>query len=91
MGTTYFHTTHNLAQTNICEPLIVMADDKDDAVDTAGVSDTQLSAEVSARDSEVTKLLLKKDKAGALIAALYNPPVAAKNAEIKVIIQINFI
>jgi len=62
-----------------------MADDKDDAMDAVGVSDAQLSTEVSARDNEVTKLLNKKDKAGALLAALYNPPVAAKNSEIKVL------
>lgn len=60
-----------------------MADDKED-IQVETVSDTQLAAEVAAREAEVTKLLQKKDKVNALIAALYNPPVGAKAADIKV-------
>jgi hypothetical protein len=61
-----------------------MADEKEEVAEIAGASDAQLSAEVAARDIEVTKLLDKKDKTGALIAALYNPPVGAKSSDIKV-------
>ena len=51
----------------------------------AGVSDSQYTAEVTARDAQVTGLLTKKDKIGALHASLQNPPNAAKSSEIKVI------
>ena len=41
-------------------------------------------SEVSSRNTQVTGLLAKKDKAGALAAALQNPPVNSKSDELKV-------
>ena len=48
------------------------------------VSDSQLLEEISSRKVEVDKLLARKDKAAALSLSLQNPPVASKNAEVKV-------
>lgn len=48
------------------------------------VSDSQLQAEVAARKAAVAGLLSRKDKAGALAACLTDPPVYAKNNDIKV-------
>jgi hypothetical protein len=48
------------------------------------VSDAQLSAEISARDTEVSGFLAKKDKANALKTCLRNPPLLSKSEEIKV-------
>lgn len=42
-------------------------------------------AEVSARSTQVNSLLQRKDKAGALAAALKNPPVNSKAEEVKVL------
>ncbi|CAE7650628.1 arcE [Symbiodinium microadriaticum] len=47
------------------------------------VSDSLLTAEIASRRAEVDKLLAKKDKAGALLAALQNPPVLTKSTDIK--------
>ncbi len=58
-----------------------MADDREDGPQ---VSDAQLLAEIGSRRTEVTGLLARKNKAGALVAALQNPPVQAKSNEIKV-------
>ena len=52
--------------------------------DDGKADDSQFQAEVSQRSSEVTLLLQKKDKAGALAKALENPPLWAKTAEVKV-------
>lgn len=41
-------------------------------------------AEVAARATQVNTLLAKKDKAGALAAALNNPPINSKSEEVKV-------
>ena len=41
-------------------------------------------AEVSARSTQVSGLLQRKDKAGALAASLKNPPVNSKSEELKV-------
>jgi hypothetical protein len=41
-------------------------------------------SEIIAKDAKIAALLLKKDKAGALLLALQNPPVNLKQ-EIKVI------
>eukprot|EP01041_Mallomonas_annulata_P005394 gene5394-10783_t len=45
--------------------------------------DSQLQQEVKERDDEVRKLLLQRNKAGALMKALQNPPVQSKNKDIK--------
>ncbi len=58
-----------------------MADDREDG---PVVSDAQLQAEVSTRKTEVAALLGRKNKAGALTAALLNPPIHAKSNDIKV-------
>lgn len=42
------------------------------------------AGEVSARSSQVDLCLVKKDKVGALLAALSNPPVNSKEESIKV-------
>ncbi len=49
------------------------------------VSDAQLMAEVTARNTGVTGLLNKREKAKALVASLANPPILAKGADVKVI------
>ncbi len=54
-----------------------MADEEDNM-------DLQLQEEVRVRAGEVAALLGRKDLQGALAAALKNPPVGAKAAEIKV-------
>ena len=56
-----------------------MADEGD-----AEVSDAQLSAEITARDTEVSGLLAKKDKLNALKVCLRTPPVLSKSEEVKV-------
>ena len=48
------------------------------------VSDSQLQSEVGARKATVESFLSRKDKAGALAACLTNPPIQAKNNDIKV-------
>jgi hypothetical protein len=52
--------------------------------DKSGISDAQLISEVQIRETEVTSLLNKKDKARALFVSLQNPPMNAKSIEIKV-------
>ena len=56
----------------------------DDDKETSGVSDGQLLQEVIAREADVNNFLKKRDKSGALITALQNPPVGAKSSDIKV-------
>ncbi len=51
--------------------------------DEKELTDAQYIAAVSARESAVDSLLSKKDKKGALIAALQSPPVATKDMSIK--------
>lgn len=46
--------------------------------------DAEYAPEVSKRQNDVKGLLAKKDKKGALKAALVNPPVQSKNAQLKV-------
>ena len=58
-----------------------MADDREDGPQ---VSDSQLQVEIGSRRTEVAGLLGRKNKAGALVAALQNPPVQAKSNDIKV-------
>ena len=48
------------------------------------ISDSQLQADVAARKANVASLLAGKNKAGALAACLTDPPVHAKNNDIKV-------
>lgn len=54
------------------------------ADEESGISDSQLMAEISERDAQVTKLLGKKDKINALKVSLSNPPIAAKSIDVKV-------
>ncbi len=42
------------------------------------------AGEVAARSSKVELLLVKKDKIGALVASLQNPPVNSKEESVKV-------
>jgi hypothetical protein len=48
------------------------------------VSDGQLLADVTARRTDAMDKLGRKDKTGALLTALSNPPIQAKDASIKV-------
>mmetsp|Transcript_9822 Transcript_9822/g.9922 ORF Transcript_9822/g.9922 Transcript_9822/m.9922 type:complete len:134 (-) Transcript_9822:230-631(-) len=56
-----------------------MADEEGSAANL----DNQLMTEVKQRDEDVRKLLVQRNKAGALSRALSNPPVTAKNNEVK--------
>ncbi len=55
-----------------------------DEEEGVGNLDARYADEVAAREKEVERLLQKKDKINALITALSNPPVSAKDSEIKV-------
>ena len=46
--------------------------------------DAELMAQISARETEVSNFLIRKDKASALKACLHNPPVNSKSDEVKV-------
>jgi hypothetical protein len=59
-----------------------MADDEENVKEKN--MDPQLLAEVQAREKEVNGLINRRDKKGAIVAALANPPVAAKDISIKV-------
>jgi len=48
-----------------------------------GVDEAKLAEEVRRRESEVSSLLTRKDKARALLISLQSPPSASKNAELK--------
>ena len=50
----------------------------------AGVDDSTLLRQITARESEVDGYLAKKDKVNALKASLQNPPVDSKTSEVKV-------
>lgn len=63
----------------------------DEDKEPAGLSDAQMQSEISACSSQVDKLLAKNDKAGALLAALQNPPVTTKTMEIKARIFTSFV
>ena len=49
----------------------------------SGVSDAQLLADITARETEVSGFLKKRDKTRALVASLRNPPVQSKSADVK--------
>tara|TARA_B110000090_G_C13051625_1_gene319760 strand:+ start:88 stop:480 length:393 start_codon:yes stop_codon:yes gene_type:complete len=49
----------------------------------ADAEDLDLSREVDARAQEVASYLKRKDKLGALVASLQNPPVTTKDSSIK--------
>jgi hypothetical protein len=59
-----------------------MADDEENVKEKN--MDPQLLAEVQAREKEVNGLINRRDKKGALAAALASPPIAAKDVAIKV-------
>ena len=53
------------------------------AEDEPSANDAQFLAELAARETQVNDLLGRKDKKGALNAALMNPPMASKDGSIK--------
>jgi hypothetical protein len=55
------------------------------ADDDSNISDEQHMSDISSRNQQVTTLLAKKDKIGALRISLQNPPLASKSNEVKVI------
>ena len=58
-----------------------MTDEKGDE----GINiDSQLIQEFNARDDEVRKLLVQRNKDAALLRCLQNPPLIAKSTELKV-------
>jgi hypothetical protein len=69
-----------------CQEQRQIANMEDEREEKQTVSDSQLQSEVAARRTEVAGLLSRKNKSGALIAALTNPPVQTKNNDIKVLV-----